>query len=480
MPTTKDCVFVTVPYTDTRSALIAPAILKSIACRAGRTATTLDLNAIFYHKIKNNPNRNQILGFFREEAWTEEILEEVQLILLDMAQRILEFQPKIVGISVFTYNCRAAAKYLSWMLKKLDPEVVVILGGTGINHHLSGGAPFADELQKQGAIDFYIYGDAEIALFNYLKFNTTNIVGINSINWKQMSNQELEHLPIPDYDDYDFSLYEQPVMLPIVGSRGCVRKCTFCDVHTHWKKFTYRSGQSIFDEMKYLSHKYNIKNFQFSDSLINGNLKEYRVLSKLLAEHNRNLSQCDKLRWTSFFILRPRTQFTEEDWELTSMSGADILAVGIETTNDEARFHLGKKFTNDDIDFALRMAQKHKGIRFSLLFFTGYVTESDSDYDFQLSWWDQQVKYQDVIATVNVGSPLGILENTPLKMNFDELGLVSVGPNPEDWVNPATNNTPAKRVEWNDKVTAHLIKLGFEIIRGADTYYILERMRAIA
>jgi hypothetical protein len=72
---------------------------------------------------------------------------------------------------------------------------------------------------------------------------------------------------------------------------------------------------------------------------------------------------------------------------------------------------------------------------------------------------------------------LGILKNTPLDKKFTQLGLVSVGPDPEDWINPTTDNTPQKRVTWNDEIVQKVTDCGFEMVRGHDAHYILERLR---
>jgi radical SAM superfamily enzyme YgiQ (UPF0313 family) len=477
-----DCVFVTVPYTDTHKPLMAPAILKSIAMQAGKTAATIDFNAEFqkYISAMEPDRRYKALAFFREEQWHSDIMADVLEFIKHMATKILLHDPAVVGISVFTYNCRSAAKYLSWALKKIKPSVQIILGGPGIMKHFSGRAEFAEQLRLNGVIDFYVYGDGEKSLLQYLTTGKTSFVGINTHNWIQMTRHEVEILPMPDYDDYDFSLYQSPVSLPILSSRGCVRQCKFCDYHVHWEKFTYRSGQAVFDEIMKFHQQYKTRQFDFADSLVNGNLREYRVMVKLLADFNRTLPEDQKIVWNGFFIFRPQQSFTEEDWRLTIEGGGRGLAVGIETLNDQVRQQLGKSFTNQDIEFSLQMARKygsHK-VQLFLLFFTGYPSETQADYDFQVEWWKNHMDYKDVIYAVNTGSPLSILENTPLQKDFEKMGLEWVGPNPEDWVNPANGNTPEQRIKWNELIIKTLEQCGFQNLRGHDTHYILERMKA--
>ena len=282
---------------------------------------------------------------------------------------------------------------------------------------------------------------------------------------------------MPDYDDYDFSLYAQPLQLPMISSRGCVRRCSFCDVHSHWNKYTYRTGQHIFNEMITLHEKYKVKSFHFVDSLINGNLKEYRNLTKLLAEYNQSVDPQEKFSWYGYFIIRPKEDFTEQDWQLTSLSGAKLLNTGLETLNESVRKDIGKNFSNQDVEFSFQMAKKYGGIKFNLLLITGFPNETLEDYEFQIQWWKEQTKYKDIIEGVNTGNPLGIIDNTPLKQNFNQLGLVSIGPYPGDWVNPKNNNTPEERVKWNDMLVKAIAELGYTNSAGYDSHYIIERMR---
>lgn len=477
-----DCVFVAVPYTDTIKPLMAPAILKSIATQAGKTSVTIDSNRVFLNQLDNlsKDNQTKLIYFLKQEKWYDDhLIELVFDIFKELAQQILDYSPKVVGMSLFTYDCRVAAKYLAWIIKKIDPSIKIIFGGPGIMVGLNQPAVFAETLQKSGLIDFFIYGDGEKSLYHYLTTNDEKFVGINRHVWLQLTNQEIEALPRPDYSDYDFSAYPSPdYSLPILGSRGCVRHCTFCDVHGHWEKFTYRSGQHIVDEMLHFNQEFGVKYFHFTDSLVNGNLREYRVMTRLLSEHNKNLPEEEKITWGGFFIFRAKNSFTEKDWELTANGGGRHLLVGIETLNDQVRKELGKNFTNDDMDYSFQMSRKYGAIiKFILLFITGHPTETDDDYEFRTKWYKEQVKYKDVIHSITLGATLGITENTPLWRDFDKLGLIKSGPAPEEWINPANGNTLEKRLAWSDMMHKVIDECGYRASYGGDHHYLLERLK---
>ena len=435
-----DILFTTVPFTDTTMPMMAPAMLKSIAVKAGKTSIAIDLNSKYTHKILNHLQKDKLLLFFKNGFLDESAVDVVENMLDQIVDDIMYHQPRKVALSVFTYDCKIAAKYISWKIRRAFPAIKIILGGAGLFEHLTGETSLGDELVKHNIIDFYVRGDGENPLYEFLANNSYHS-GVNSSNWQQLSNTELNQLPAPDYADYDFSQYEKNAMIPILGSRGCVRQCTFCDIHAHWKNFTFRDAENIFDEIIELKQRYGYTNFKFQDSLINGNMKQYRKLTKLLTEYNIGLNDpMQRISWSSFFIFKPKNHFTEEDWYYTSYSGAHNLAIGIETLSNESRFHLGKKFTNDDIEFGLDMMMKYNKInpygnmKAALLFLIGYITETEQDIQNAIKWWEEHTAYRDMLI-VNLGTPLGILKNTPLERDFDKLELKWVGPNDTDWAN---------------------------------------------
>jgi radical SAM superfamily enzyme YgiQ (UPF0313 family) len=261
----------------------------------------------------------------------------------------------------------------------------------------------------------------------------------------------------------------------IWGSRGCVRKCTFCDIHEHWSKFQWRSADSIFAEIQEQYNRYGIRIFNFADSLINGNQKEYRRLIRLLADFNRNLATEDRIRWTSFFIFRSKAQMSEEDWRLTAESGALLLLVGVESFVDHIRDHLKKKFNNQDLDYGLKMAQRYS-VPLTLLMIVGYVTETEQDHQDQLQWIRDNRHFADnPVKFVQVGSTLGILPGTWLDQHKDELNVkLNSDVVYQDWVREDIGSTPEIRMRWHQEMIAELKNNGFTSTFIQDNHVLIE------
>lgn len=468
-----DIVFTSVPFTDTTAPLMAPALLKSQAQAAGYSAVAMDLNAEIREQILKTNHRAQVLEFYKQGRLDPMVADQIEQQFVIMTEKILTHQPQVVALSLFTYDCQWAARWLAWHLRRAQPHLDIVLGGAGLFENLTGETHLGKELQAAGIINSWIRGDGEQTIVDYLD-NKKDQIGIMTDNWQQHTNSFLNQMPPPDYSDYKWDLYASNVAVPVLGSRGCVRDCTFCDIHVHWPRYSWRTGDSIFEEIKQVYDQYGRTRFRFQDSLINGNMREYKRLCELLAKHN-NTHQ-DRITWDSFFILRPQSQFGETDWQLTHESGAENLFIGVESLDEHSRYHIGKKFSNQDLEFGLEQMQKWNSIKpmkATLLFLIGYITETEEHIKKACQWWLDHAQYKDIIQ-VNLGTPLGILRNTPLHKRFDELGLRWVGPNDTDWAN--NNSEPTQRARWYRQLSEAVKQAGIHEVKGLDNHYILERI----
>lgn len=449
---------------------MAPALLKGVLIKHGFAANGIDLNAEVQAQIKKSPHRSSIVKFLTTEQVDPQALSDIHDIFEYMANRLLSYNTKWVGLSLLSYLSQVSTKWLCFLLKKKNPNVKIVIGGPGCFNSLIGVDSYVLELKSLKLIDNYIVGDGENSLVELLKGNV-KYPGINSSSWEEVSN--LDNVAMPDYDEYDFSLYALK-KVSIWGSRGCVRDCTFCDIHQHWNKFQWRSAESIFEEMKYQAEKYNINIYHFADSLVNGNQKEYRKLIRLLADYNRDLPSDKKIRWSGYFIFRPKEQMKEEDWKYTAESGADILSVGVESFVEHIRYHIKKYFSNQDLDYGLRMAKKYN-IGIGLLMIVGYVTETEQDQIEQIQWlYDNKDYANNPVKYIQAGSTLGILPGTWLYQNQKELGLELSGDVYQDWTIKETNSTPMLRLQWARNMEQAIKDTGFVYHNEKDNHSLIE------
>lgn len=467
----KKVVIVSVPWTDTQSPIMAPAVLKSILKSHGIDSVAFDLNAEFRNLITDDPLYNDILKFVLTEQVTTKSKHKIIELLDWMSDKILEYNPEWVAISLLTYLSQVTTKWLCFRLRQKNKKIKIVIGGPGASTSLKSVDSYADSLKRQGLIDNYIVGDAELSFPKLIK-GENSYSGIDSNNWEQIPT--LNNQPWPDYENYNWSLYKNK-SVSIVGSRGCVRKCTFCDIHEHWEKYQWRTGEDIFKEILFQKERYNISIFKFSDSLVNGNQQEYFSLINLLSEYNSLKSKSEWIRWSGSFIIRPASQMKEEMWRLTALSGAQILDVGVESFVDHIRYHIKKKFSNDDVDFALEMARKYN-IKLILLIIIGYITETEEDFKKQLQWVEQHKQFaNNPVVNVHIGSGLSILKGTWLHRNYKDYNItLNENGIEHDWVREEIGSTPQRRMEWHRLMKAKLEECGFSANYIKDNHTLIE------
>jgi len=449
-----DIIIVSTPGIGSNTPQAAPALLKGSVESAGFSCKTVDFNLRLYQTFKKDVDRFN--SYFMVGS-NPEIDEQAKSFVENCAKELVAMNPRYIGLSVFTYQNKISTRLFCEYIKKLS-NISIILGGQGLSEGgLEGQSSFGETLFKEGLADYWIKSEGEVSLVELLKGNTS-YPGINSNSFQQLEN--LNNMPFPNYDDYDLTAYRH-VVLPITGSRGCIRSCTFCDIHEHWK-YRFRTGESIAQEMLYLSKKYNVHSFNFSDSLINGSLKEFNQFVKILMEHNK--TEPIPIKWRGQFIVRSPNQVDEIFWQNIAASGAEYLAMGVETGSDSVRSHMNKKFTNADLDYTMEMFAKYN-ITCLFLMIVGYPSETDEDFEQTLEMFERYQKHAGhIIKNVAVGTTLAILPGTELYRSAQQLNI-ELDKNENNWIafdNPTC--TLEKRIERRMRLRDHLIKLNYPLL----------------
>jgi anaerobic magnesium-protoporphyrin IX monomethyl ester cyclase len=459
----RDLVLVTVPFTDTPVPLYAIAQLKSVAQEAGWNTCTIDFNNIYVNELKWHRHSSAIVDWFYNEKYHPGIESFILSMLDKMSDDIIARKPKMVGISLFTYACQIVTKYLCIALRKKDPTIKIVLGGSGIYDNVLGDSNYIDGMREMNLVDHHFVGDAELSFYDFLK-GEREVVGMDSNIWKELDNQDLEEIPYANFEDYDWKSYKSAI-IPMTASRGCVRRCTFCSDIAHWKLFSFRTGQHIFDEMLHHINKYGYRHFSFTDALINGNVKEFRNLLRLLSDYNAQ-NPDDMITWESQFIFRPQRQFTEDDWILLKGSNPKELYVGIESLCPDVRYDMGKKFDQADMNFNFEMALKYD-INMYAMMIVGYPTEDEKSIQTALDWLTNNTHFQPIIE-FSWGGTMAVLPGTYLDDNREKYGLDVYGPPWQLWKSDISGSTPKKRLEWYKQLTDHCKKLGYKTSSGIE------------
>jgi radical SAM superfamily enzyme YgiQ (UPF0313 family) len=192
-------------------------------------------------------------------------------------EKIVAENPDLVGFSCLTATMNNAAK-LSRRIRNYDKSIKIILG----NIHAS---IFADELLKQGAADIVVRGEGEytmLELASYIEkgIGLGGIKGISFVDGGRVFHnpdrepiEDLDKLPYPAMHLFQLDKYTEVPLASIYNSiasviqasRGCPYKCIFCTQDRIHKRPRYRRIENVIDEIEYMSDRYKIKYFGFSD-----------------------------------------------------------------------------------------------------------------------------------------------------------------------------------------------------------------------
>lgn len=391
-------------------------------CRVrNHDVTAYDLNIEFYHYCrKHNINYYNFEAVWEGNENLSKPEAEVYYKFVDLwVGRIAKEKYDFIMISIFGFS---GHEFTLSFLEKLRPKTTatIICGGMGVSSvKLVDSVCFGQLLKDRNLIDCYITGEGEYALIKYLNGETGP--GINNNQPEQIG--DLDQLPFPNYSYFNLDLYDYldgKKDVYITGSRGCVRKCTYCDVERYWPKYRYRSGQNIADEIIQNYEHYGITNFYFTDSLVNGSIKAFSDMCNKLAAYQF----ATPITWQGQFIFRDRASTPRDHYSMIKAAGGDTFYVGIESGSDKVRAEMGKKFTNDDIDYHLDQMSRNQ-LHCMFLMFTGYITETHEDHLDNLKFFQRWKRYvaDGTITGLELGQNLIVLPGSPVERMIDQYGL---------------------------------------------------------
>jgi len=251
----------------------------------------------------------------------------------------------IVGISYWTVQSDIAAN-ISRGIRSHFPETVIVHGGIH--------ATICPEKALETA-DFAVMHEGEETFLELTEkiIEGKNTETIQGIAWKKDNKvfinperpliEDLDSLPFPDLDLLHIEHYNTPLHIvggsrvPIIGSRGCPYKCSYCSSPVMWKgKARFRSPESIVAEMKDIIKKYQIPQFHFWDDNFTLIPKRIEKFCNLVIEYELNI------KW----VCLDRAELINKNKDLLPLmqkAGCVGIEIGLESANPDTFVHIGKK-----------------------------------------------------------------------------------------------------------------------------------------
>jgi radical SAM superfamily enzyme YgiQ (UPF0313 family) len=189
---------------------------------------------------------------------------------LDLAENILSRNPKILGLGVYIWNTRETLE-LVCLLKKIAPELVIVLGGPEVSFETETQTLFEKS-------DYTICGEGEF-LFPELcqKILSGNPPQIKKISGPLPEISKVQ-LPYQYYTDEDI----KNRVIYVEASRGCPYKCEFClsSLDTSVRSFDL---DIFLLEMQKLMDR-GVRQFKFVDRTFNLSITKSRKILEFFLE----------------------------------------------------------------------------------------------------------------------------------------------------------------------------------------------------
>ncbi|WP_026841174.1 B12-binding domain-containing radical SAM protein [Citrifermentans bremense] len=293
--------------------------------------------------------------------------------------------------------------------KALDPALVTVVGGGLISS-------LPDCVLEPLGADFGIVGEGEetiIELLHALQQGETypaSVAGLVHldrsgkavVNKPRISCNDLNTMPFPDYEGFDLEghlcsqmptdhhfwyPYDNPRCVPIVASRSCVHRCTFC-YHPAGQKYRQRTLDSVFSEIDYLIANYRINMVNLWDELLGANKQRLVEFSERIASYG--------IRWACQLHL---SNIDPDLLALMKRSGCMLLSYGLESASEPVLQSMQKKLTVPVMETGLK-ASYEAGLQVQGNFIFGDKGETLDTALETMNWWINHKQYQINLARV--------------------------------------------------------------------------------
>lgn len=217
---------------------------------------------------------------------------------------ISDYNPDIVGINCQFSRQHKIYHHLFSLIKKINNNCTTVAGG-------AHATVCTEEVLKDPSCDFVLLGEGEDSFRELILALTKgrDISLIDGIGWKKNGNLninkkrkwiiDLDSIPFPAYHLMGLKNYygikishgsrHKEKFCPIITSRGCPARCTFCTAQKVWgNKYRMRSVDNVIKEMKLLKNQYDIEEIMFEDDNITANPNRAKELFSRMIEENFN------------------------------------------------------------------------------------------------------------------------------------------------------------------------------------------------
>lgn len=440
------------------------AYIASSLIKAGHTVQVIDavgmapLQFVPYEKIGNTQ-------YFLQGLVYEEISQRV------------DPESQMIGLScMFTPQWPAIGRLVE-ILKKDHPGKLIVVGG-------EHGTALPEYSLKSSQADFIILGEGEETAadladhFSGLRDPEIlhNIPGIAfrhggevKINVRRDRKKAVDEFPWPAWDLFPIPAYielNQPYgaplgkSLPMLATRGCPYKCSFCSSHNMWTTlWKARNVHDLVNEIEFYRNKYGVTDIHFMDLTAVVNRKWTLQFAEELLKRNLNVT------WQMPSGTRSES-FDDEVIEKIYEAGCRVFSFAPETGSSRMLKIIRKQVNLEHLLTAASTAVK-KGMSVMCNIIVGFPQETWKDL-FQTYKFIAQCAIRGVLE-INLTAYIP-LPGTEIYRQLLAEGKMP-GPSEAYCLSLFSGADIRTRRSWNDRFSAW--QVSFMVIGGFLLFYIL-------
>ena len=206
----------------------------------------------------------------------------------DLFKKIENFKPNFIGVSTASIGYKMAYGIVD-DIKGKYPKIPVAMGG-------SYTSTMHTKILEDTKADYAVYGEGEQTFMDLAKGLKPK--DIKGLIWRNNGEiimnpphplvQDLDSMPFPKYEKFELNkMLEKKI--PIVSSRGCPNRCTFCSIQlVMGYPFRTRSPENVLEEIEHW-YKKGYDTFEFSDDNFTFNMPRAEKICDLIIESGMKL-----------------------------------------------------------------------------------------------------------------------------------------------------------------------------------------------
>ncbi|MGO8931126.1 MAG: DUF4080 domain-containing protein [Limisphaerales bacterium] len=279
---------------------------------------------------------------------------------LDIAEALLARNPRIIGLGIYIWNVAPATEIVV-TLKRLRPDVTVILGGPEVSY----------EAETQPIVqlaDYVIAGEADLAFAEVCRQLLSGERPAAKIIPAGLPEFSKLALPYDLYDDEDIAHR----IIYVEASRGCPFSCEFClsslDIPVRQAPLPELLGrlQRLLDR--------GVRQFKFVDRTFNLNVNTSRMILEFLLERYRPGF------FFHFEMVPDRLPEALREVIVRFPPGALQFEVGVQTFNAEVAEMIHRRQDYKRLEDNLRFLRGQTGVHIHADLIAGLPGESLASY----------------------------------------------------------------------------------------------------